>query len=119
MLGEERAIVLMDTRGVGGDITAAIGRDAPHPFPIIGMPGIDSIKRAVEMGLGVGVIPRSAASGANSHQALVAIPLSGARATTMTLIYRKTDRISKATSAFVEAMRESRRSPNASGEAFR
>ena len=70
------------------------------------MPGVDSLKRAVANGLGIGIVPRAAVSSLTAHAGLVVIPLSAARtASALTLVYRDNDGQPNAVEDFVEAVR--------------
>jgi DNA-binding transcriptional LysR family regulator len=88
---------------------------APREGVFAVMPGLDSLKHAVAGGLGIGIVPRAAASSLTSA-GLVAIPLSAVRVRARTLVYRGTDGQRTAVEDFVEALRcggEERGSPNA------
>ena len=72
----------------------------------IALPSLDGIKRAVEMGLGVAVLPRRCALTeiARGHLAAVKVPeLSSPR--TVRLVYRRTGELSHAASAFLDVAR--------------
>jgi DNA-binding transcriptional LysR family regulator len=77
---------------------------APHEGVFAVMPGLDSLKHAVAGGLGIGIVPRAAASSLTSA-GLVAIPLSAVRVRARTLVYRGTDGQRTAVEDFVEALR--------------
>jgi DNA-binding transcriptional LysR family regulator len=69
------------------------------------MPGLDSLKQAVANGLGIGIVPRAAAS-ILTPAGLVAIPLLAAgAASARTLVYRDNDGARTAAGDFVEALR--------------
>ena len=69
------------------------------------MPGLDSLKQAVANGIGIGIVPRAAAS-ILIPAGLVAIPLLAARtASARTLVYRGNDGARTAAGDFVEALR--------------
>ena len=69
------------------------------------MPGLDSLKQAVANGIGIGIVPRAAAS-ILTPAGLVAIPLLAARtASARTLVYRDNDGARAAAGDFVEALR--------------
>jgi DNA-binding transcriptional LysR family regulator len=72
----------------------------------IALPSLDGIKRAVEMGLGVAVLPRRCALTeiARGHLVAVKVPeLSSPR--TVRLVYRKAGELSRAASAFLDIAR--------------
>ena len=72
----------------------------------IALPSLDGIKRAVEMGLGVAVLPRRCALTEIARAQLVAIKipeLSSPR--TVRLVFRKEGEVSHAASAFLAAVR--------------
>jgi len=77
---------------------------APHEGVFVVMPGLDIVKHAVAGGLGIGIIPRAAASSLTSA-GLVAIPLAAVRVRARTLVYRGTDGQRTAVEDFVEALR--------------
>jgi DNA-binding transcriptional LysR family regulator len=73
----------------------------------IALPSLDGIKRAVEMGLGVAVLPRRCALGeiARGHLVAVKVPeLSSPRS--IRFVFRKTGELSRAAMAFLELVRE-------------
>ena len=56
------------------------------------MPGIDSLKHAVAVGLGIGVVPRATVSSGGAGIGLTAVPLSAERgAKALTVVYREND----------------------------
>ena len=72
----------------------------------IALPSLDGIKRAVEMGLGVAVLPRRCALSEIARGQLVAVKvpeLSSPR--TVRLVYRKSGELSHAAHAFLEMIR--------------
>ena len=78
---------------------------APSTGVFVVMPGLDSLKQAVANGLGIGIVPRAAAS-ILTPAGLVAIPLLAARtASARTLVYRGNDGARTAAGDFVEALR--------------
>ena len=78
---------------------------APSTGVFVVMPGLDSLKQAVANGLGIGIVPRAAAS-ILTPAGLVAIPLLAARtASARTLVYRGNDGARTAAGHFVEALR--------------
>jgi DNA-binding transcriptional LysR family regulator len=80
-------------------------RQAPINIQIA-LPSLDGIKRAVEMGLGVAVLPRRCALTEIARGQLVAVKvpeLSSPR--TVRLVYRRTGELSHAASAFLDILR--------------
>lgn len=78
---------------------------APPVGSFIVMPGIDSLKHAVAVGLGFGVVPRAMVSG-GAGTGLTAVPLSAERATrTLTVVYRENDQPPTAADDFIDALR--------------
>ena len=72
----------------------------------IALPSLDGIKRAVEMGLGVAVLPRRCALSeiARGHLVAVKVPeLSSPRS--IRFVFRKTGELSRAAAAFLEMVR--------------
>jgi DNA-binding transcriptional LysR family regulator len=72
----------------------------------ISLPSLDGIKRAVEMGIGVAVLPRRCALAEIGRGTLVAVKvpeLSSPR--TVRLVYRKAGELSHAAYAFLEMIR--------------
>ena len=72
----------------------------------IALPSLDGIKRAVEMGIGVAVLPRRCALSEIGRGQLVAVKvpeLSSPR--TVRLVYRKAGELSHAANAFLEMVR--------------
>ena len=69
------------------------------------MPGIDSLKHAVAVGLGFGVVSRAMVSG-GAGTGLTAVPLSAERPTrTLTVVYRENDQPPTAADDFINALR--------------
>jgi DNA-binding transcriptional LysR family regulator len=80
-------------------------RQAPINIQIA-LPSLDGIKRAVEMGLGVAVLPRRCALTEIARGQLVAVKvpeLSSPR--TVRLVYRRSGELSHAASAFLDILR--------------
>ena len=70
------------------------------------MPGIDSLKHAVAVGLGIGVVPRAMVSSGGAGTGLTAVPLSAERGTrTLTVVYRENDQRPTAADEFIDALR--------------
>jgi DNA-binding transcriptional LysR family regulator len=83
----------------------ALDDAAPSTGVFVVMPGLDSLKQAVANGIGIGIVPRAAASSL-TPAGLVAIPLLAARtASARTLVYRDNDGARTAAGDFVEALR--------------
>jgi DNA-binding transcriptional LysR family regulator len=75
---------------------------------VISLPSLDGIKRAVEMKLGVALLPRRCAITEIASGRLVALPVAGlSRKRQVTLVCRKANR-SHAASAFLEIAQETR-----------
>jgi len=82
------------------------GETAPPAGSFIVMPGIDSLKHAVAVGLGVGVVPRAMVSSGGAGTGLTAVPLSAERGTrALTVVYRDNDERPTAADEFIEALR--------------
>ena len=75
----------------------------------VALPSLDGIKRAVEMGMGVAVLPRRCALTEIERGDLVAIkvPELSARRT-VRFVFRKAGELTHASSAFLQLVRESR-----------
>jgi DNA-binding transcriptional LysR family regulator len=113
---DERVIVLTDA-DLSERLAAAFTEASTEPASLMGMPGIDSLKRAVEMGLGVGLVPSSVASALSLHRSLVAVPLASASSlNSMTLIYCRNEPLSRNTAEFLEIVRRSQQSPVTYGD---
>jgi DNA-binding transcriptional LysR family regulator len=71
----------------------------------IALPSLDGIKRAVEMGLGVAVLPRRCALTeiARGHLAAVKIPALGA-SRSVRIVFRRGGELSKAAAAFLDLL---------------
>ena len=72
----------------------------------IALPSLDGIKRAVEMGVGVALLPRRCAVTeiARGHLAAIKVPeLGGIRQ--VRLVYRRTGELSRAAAAFLDIAR--------------
>ena len=68
------------------------------------LPSLDVIKRAVEMGLGVAILPRRCALAEIGHGQLAAVPMPQLRVSrSVRLIYRRGGEMSHAAEAFLEA----------------
>jgi len=73
---------------------------------VIALPSLDGIKRAVELRLGVALLPRRCAVTEIASQRLLAIPVAGiSRKRQVTLVYRK-DHRSHAANAFLSVAKE-------------
>jgi DNA-binding transcriptional LysR family regulator len=82
------------------------GDTAPPVGSFIVMPGIDSLKHAVAVGLGIGVVPRAMVSSGGAGTGLTAVPLSAERGTrTLTVVYRENDQRPTAADEFIDALR--------------
>jgi len=101
-LRQERIIVLID-RELSDRLAAALAAASARPASEIGMPGIDSLKRAVDMGLGVGIVPSSVASSAGT---LVAVPLACTSfLTAVTMVCRRNECLSGIVACFIDVVR--------------
>src|ERR1051326_6908201 len=65
----ERVILLTDP-DLGDGLTTAFADSNVAPALVIGMPGVDSLRRAVAMGLGIGVVPGSVAPTCGAQRGL-------------------------------------------------
>ena len=103
-LQDERVIVLTD--GDLSDRLPPVLDGSGIPASLVGMPGVDSLKRAVEMGLGIGVVPSSVASILGPQRGLAAAPLGVASSfAALTLVYRRTESLSRNAAQFIEIVR--------------
>ena len=103
-LRQERIIVLTE-REVSATLAAAFAAASAQPASEIGMPGIDSLKRAVEMGLGVGIVPSSVAA---STDALVVVPLACTSClNAVTVVSRRNEPLTGNVARFIDAVRRS------------
>jgi DNA-binding transcriptional LysR family regulator len=90
----ERVLRLFETRRVPLNI-------------LIALPSLDGIKRAVEMQLGVALLPRRCAVAEIADGRLVAVPVTPvSRIRPLKLIYRRGVQLSHAAAAFLEAAQE-------------
>jgi DNA-binding transcriptional LysR family regulator len=97
-LRQERIIVLTD-RELSGSLGAAFASASARPASEISMPGLDSLKRAVDMGLGVGIVPSSVA---RSGGTLVAVPVAGTSfLNALTMVYRRNESVSGNVARFI------------------
>jgi len=103
-LRQDRIIVVTD-RELSSGLAAAFAAASAPPASEIGMPGIDSLKRAVEMGLGVGIVPSSVAPSAGT---LVAVPLACTSfLNAVTIVCRRTESLSGNVARFIDVARRS------------
>ena len=115
-LHHEWVIVVADP-DVSDRVTAAFGEGSVEPASVIRMPGLDSLKRAVEMGLGIGVVPSGVASALHPQRTLVTVPLaSTAFLKSLTVIYRRNESLSGNAAQFVDIVRRSQDPAMSSGE---
>jgi DNA-binding transcriptional LysR family regulator len=104
-LHSERLVTLAGLPLPGSVAMRAPDDAAPSTGVFVVMPGLDSLKQAVANGLGIGIVPRGAASSL-TPAGLVAIPLLAVRAASArTLVYRDNDGARTAVEDFVEALR--------------
>jgi DNA-binding transcriptional LysR family regulator len=103
-LHSERLVTLAGLPLPGSVAMRAPDDAAPSTGVFVVMPGLDSLKQAVANGLGIGIVPRGAASSL-TPAGLVAIPLLAVRAASArTLVYRDNDGARTAVEDFVEAL---------------
>jgi DNA-binding transcriptional LysR family regulator len=115
MLHGERVVVLSDPLYLTGPFSISPAESAA--MVIMRMPGLDSLKRAVEMELGLGVIPIGTAGAVGSHSTLVARPMRGVEdVPAVTLVYRESDPESPSTAAFLAMVRNAKRPVTSNGE---
>ena len=73
----------------------------------IALPSLDGIKRAVEMGVGVAVLPRRCALTEIARGQLVAVPIPGLSSPrTVRIVFRRSGELSKAAEAFLQIVRQ-------------
>lgn len=93
-----------------GSVAPGDGGGAAPLGSFIVMPGIDSLKHAVEEGLGIAIVHGAVVNG-RTGAGLVAVPLSttgGAR--TLTVVYRKGEGRTAVAGEFIEALMSMRTS---------
>ena len=114
-LKDERVIVLTDP-DLSEPLTTAFAASDCAPAFVLGMPGLDSLKRAVEIGLGIGVVPGNAASNSRPESRLAVLPLiSSSPLRSITLIYGRKGSLCRNTALFIEIVR-SQRPPVSDGD---
>ena len=75
---------------------------------MIGLPSLDGIKRAVEMGLGVALLPKRCAYAEIARGDLAAVKIPPLRLTRQVrLVYRREGEMSHAAAAFLQATKVS------------
>jgi DNA-binding transcriptional LysR family regulator len=115
-LKDERVILLTDPN-LSERLTTALAESDTVPAGVMRMPGIDSLKRAVAMGLGIGVVPGGALSTPGPQGDLVAVPLAFTpSAASLTLIYGRHDSLCKVIAEFIDVVRTSNRPPLSTGD---
>jgi DNA-binding transcriptional LysR family regulator len=115
-LKDERVILLMDP-ALSERLTTAFAESAAVPAGVMRMPGIDSLKRAVAMGLGIGVVPGGVASTLGPQGDIAAVPLAFTPFTSsLTLIYGRHDSPSKVIAGFIDIVRTPGRPPLPTGD---
>ena len=116
-LKDQRVILLTDP-DLSEPLTAAFAESGAAPALVIGMPGIDTLKRAVEMDLGIGVVPGSAASNSGPLGGLAAVPIASTSSIcSLTLVYGRHDSLCKNTTLFIDLVRNSQQPPLSDGDA--
>lgn len=107
-LHDERLILLSDPPHLYEQVTRLLAESGAAPASIVGMPGVDGIRRAVEMGLGIALVPAGCLSPATRADLLAAVRLADLEFSgTITLVYRDTDALSKSTLAFIQVVQDS------------
>jgi DNA-binding transcriptional LysR family regulator len=107
VLHDERVVVVVDAEW-SERLAVVFAQAAVEPTLVTGMPGIDSLKRAIEMGLGIGVVPGSVASALHSESTLAAVPLASATLlNVLTIVYRRNESQSGSTAQFIDVVRRS------------
>ena len=115
-LKDERVILLTDP-DLSERLVSVFAEADAAPAVVIGMPGIDSLKRAVEMDLGIGVVPGSAATTSDEWSRLVSVPLAAASSMwSLTLICGRRDSLCKSTVLFTEIVCNAQRPQTSNGE---
>ena len=116
VLQAERVIVTTEPE-VTARLNAVFSNASVEPASMMGMPGIDSVIRAVEMGLGVGVVPSSIASSLHTQQALAAVSLASTSfLSSLTLIYRGNEAPTSNAAQFIELVRRAHQPATTHGE---
>src|SRR5258706_11897781 len=89
-LQNERLILMTEPSHLYEHVTALVNRPGGRPVSLMGMAGTASLKRAVDMRLGIGIVPAACASNIANGGSLVSIPLvHGANIHPMKLVYRR------------------------------
>jgi DNA-binding transcriptional LysR family regulator len=103
-LRNERLIVVSEPSHLYVRVTTLINGSGTRPGCLMGMVGLDSLKRAVDMRLGVGIVPAACASDIADGGSLVSVQLiNGEYINPIRLVYRSTDAISKSAEALLNA----------------
>jgi len=106
VLHHEHLVVVADAEW-SERLTVVFAQASVEPALVTGLPGIDSLKRAVEMGLGIGVVPGSVAALHGKHT-LTAVPLvSATYLNFMTIVYRRNESQAGSTAQFIDVVRRS------------
>ena len=96
---------MLTEREPSAALAAAFAAASAQPASEIGMPGIDSLKRAVEIGLGVGIVPSSVAP---STGALAVVPLACTSfLNAVTVVSRRNEPQTGNVARFIDAVRRS------------
>ena len=107
VLDDERVVVVTEPE-LSERLAVAFAQASVEPAVITGMPGIDSLTRAVEMGLGIGIVSGSIASARRPQRGLVAVPLASTTFLQfLTVVYRRNESPSGTTAQFIDAIRRS------------
>jgi DNA-binding transcriptional LysR family regulator len=114
MIKGERLILLTDP-DLSEGLTTIFAESNGAPALVIGMPGVDSLRSAVEMGLGIGIVPGTVSSACGTQRGLAARPLiSQTSSRSLTLIYTQSSL--KHTLLFIEIMRNATQAQISDGE---
>jgi DNA-binding transcriptional LysR family regulator len=82
------------------------GDTAPPVGSFIVMPGIDSLKHAVAVGLGIGVVPQAMVANGGAGTGLTAVPLSAERGSAaLTVVYRENEQPPTVADEFINVLR--------------
>jgi len=104
-LQDERLIVASEPSHLYEHVTALMRRSGGRPGSLMVMAGFDSLKRAVDMRLGIGIVPASCASDIAEGGNLVSIQyVDGDYIDPIRLVYRGSGAISKSAEALLHAV---------------
>jgi DNA-binding transcriptional LysR family regulator len=104
-LQDERLIVVTEPSHLYEHVTALMHRSGGRPGSLMVMAGFDSLKRAVDMRLGIGIVPASCASDIADGGNLASVRyVDGEYSNPIRLIYRGNGAISKSAEALLRAV---------------